>query len=164
MRESDLRKSKILCSIIATFNLHSAEIALSRIINPDSAGKERSRLTKSIVLAVRELALQTEIDSESRDLAAFIVLALEKIAGTIDISVAAWEKRDYWVKADKFRMEWAWSGRLSKIMREALRTDDWNVIAKAAAQVAGKLNKITVSSGNRRGKPWVGAWEVLRDH
>jgi hypothetical protein len=136
---------------------------LSRIINPDSAGKERSHLTKSIVLAVRELALQTEIDSESRDLAAFIVLALEKIAGTIDISVAAWEKRDYWVKADKFRMDWAWAGRLAKIMREGLRDDNWSVIAQAAAQTAEKLSKITVSSGNRRGKPWAGAWNVLKD-
>ena len=35
------------------------ENALSRIINPESSGKERTRLTKAIVLAVRELAQQT---------------------------------------------------------------------------------------------------------
>jgi hypothetical protein len=136
---------------------------LSRIINPDSAGKERNRLSKSIVLAVRELAVQTYPGPESRDLAAFISLALDRIASSIDISVAAWEKRDYWVKADKFRMEWAWAGQVAKKLRSGLKTDDWNVIAQAAALTGQKLNKITVSPGNRLGKPWVGAWNILKN-
>jgi hypothetical protein len=135
---------------------------LTRIINPDSAGKERSHLSKTIVLAVREMVLQSEPGSESRDLAAFIILALERIAATIDVSVAAWEKRDYWVKADKFRMEWAWAGQLAKKMRAGLRKEDWGEIAVMAAQAAQKLNKVSVAPGNRLGKPWVGAWEVLK--
>jgi hypothetical protein len=140
------------------------ENALSRIINPDSAGKERSHLSKAIVLAVRQMALQSEPGIEARDLAAFIVLALERIEGTIDISVAAWEKRDYWVKADKFRLEWTWAGQLAKKMRDGLRTDNWSEIAQVAAQVAQKLNKISVAPGNRLGKPWVGAWDVLKNN
>ena len=136
---------------------------MSRIINPDSAGKERSHLSKAVVLAVREMALQSEPGIESLDLAAFIVLALERIAGTIDISVAAWEKRDYWVKADKFRMEWLWTGQLARKIRDGLRTEDWSDIAQAAAQVAQRLNKVSVAPGNRLGKPWVGAWEVLKN-
>ena len=48
---------------------------MSRVINPDSAGKDRTRLTKAIVLAVRELAKQNEVTEEARDLAAFISLA-----------------------------------------------------------------------------------------
>ncbi|RJP49310.1 MAG: hypothetical protein C4586_07630, partial [Anaerolineaceae bacterium] len=81
---------------------------MSRVINPDSVGKERTRLTKSIVLCIRELAKQAEVTSETKDQAAFIALALQAIADGIDVSVVAWEKRDYWVKADKFRMEWMW--------------------------------------------------------
>lgn len=135
---------------------------MSRIINPDSAGKERTRLTKAVVLAVRELAQQTGPGPESRDLAAFIALALAIISETIEVSVAAWEKRGYWVKADKFRMEWIWAGRQAGKMRQALLEDDWAAVAQAAAQVAQKLNKITVPAGHRLGKPWVGAWEALR--
>ncbi|MDP2994117.1 MAG: hypothetical protein Q8N46_03225 [Anaerolineales bacterium] len=135
---------------------------MSRIINPDSAGKERTRLTKAIVLAVRGLAQQTEPGVETRDLAAFIALALAIVAGTIDISVAAWEKRDYWVKADRFRMDWAWAGHLAEKMRRAVQTDDWGTVAEVAALTAQKLNKITVPAGNRLGKPWVGAWEELK--
>lgn len=138
------------------------ENALSRIINPDSAGKERTRLTKAIVLAVRGLAQQTEPGVETRDLAAFIALALAIVAGTIDVSVAAWEKRDYWVKADRFRMDWAWAAHLAEKMRRAVQTDDWGTVAEVAALTAQKLNKITVPAGNRLGKPWVGAWEELK--
>ncbi|MGA2502973.1 MAG: hypothetical protein ABSG01_02650 [Anaerolineales bacterium] len=136
---------------------------MSRIINPDSAGKERSHLSKAIVLAVREMAIQSEPGTASLDLAAFIALALERIAGTIDVSVAAWEKRDYWVKADKFRMEWAWADQLAKKMRDGLGKGDWIEIAQVAALVAQKLNKVSISPGNRLGKPWVGAWDVLKN-
>ena len=135
---------------------------MSRIINPDSAGKERTRLTKAVVLAVRELARQTDSGIESHDLAAFIVLALSIVAETIDVSVAAWEKRGYWVKADRFRMDWDWAAKLSDKMRIALLTDDWQGVAQVAAQTAQHLNKITIPSGHRLGRPWVGAWNELR--
>jgi hypothetical protein len=135
---------------------------LSRIINPDSAGKERTRLTKAVVLAIRELAQQTGPGVEVRDLAAFIAIALSIISETIDVSVAAWEKRDYWVKADKFRMDWAWSGQLAGKMRIAILADDWPGVAQVAAQVAQKLSKINVPAGHRLGRPWVGAWKELQ--
>jgi hypothetical protein len=135
---------------------------LSRVINPDSAGKERTRLAKTVVLAVRELALRAEPGTEARDLAAYIALSLAAIAGTIDVSVAAWEKRGYWVKADKFRMEWAWTGQLGAKMREAVLAEDWVNVAQVAAQVAQRLNRVTVSPGHRLGRPWTGAWQVLK--
>ncbi len=135
---------------------------MSRVINPDSAGKERTRLTKAVALAVRELAEQSDPGAEARDLAAFIAMALAIIAETIDVSVAAWEKRGYWVKSDRFRMDWAWSGVTAERMGAAVLGDDWVGVAQAAAMTAQKLNKITISAGNRLGKPWVGAWEELR--
>jgi hypothetical protein len=135
---------------------------LSRIINPDNAGKERTHLVKAIVLAIRSLALQTGPGIESRDLASFIALALEIVSGTIDVSVAAWEKRGYWVKADKFRMEWAWTGLQAKKMKVAVQSDDWQAATEVAAFSAQKLNKITVPAGHRLGKPWIGAWEELK--
>ncbi|HXD10162.1 MAG TPA: hypothetical protein VN653_08875 [Anaerolineales bacterium] len=134
---------------------------MSRVINPDSAGKDRTRLTKAIVLAVRELAKQKDVTDEARDLAAFIALALKTIAEGIDVSVAAWEKRDYWIKADKFRMEWMWSGQVADKMKVALFTDDWGTIAMLMPQIAQKFSKIQVSENHRLGKPWVGAYKQL---
>jgi len=135
---------------------------MSRVINPDTAGKERTRLTKAIVLAVREMARLSRPGPEGRDLAAFIAFALAAIAAGIDSTVAAWEKRDYWVKADKFRMEWSWAGETAEKMKRAVRSDDWRTIALLSAQIAQKLNRIKVSDNHRLGKPWVGAWDKLR--
>lgn len=137
---------------------------MSRVINPDSVGKERTRLTKAIVLCIRELAKQTSITSEAKDLAAYIALALQAISAGIDVSVVAWEKRDYWVKADKFRMEWMWAGQLAEKMKAAVLGDDWATIAMLMPQIASRFNKIVVSDNHRLGKPWSGAYTLLALH
>lgn len=137
---------------------------MSRVINPDSVGKERTRLTKSIVLCMRELAKQSNVTRETKDQAAFIALALQAIADGIDISVAAWEKRDYWVKADKFRMEWLWAGHYAARMKEAVLGDDWAAIAALIPMIALKFSKTMVSDQHRLGKPWTGAFTLLVFH
>jgi len=134
---------------------------LSRVIHTDGAGKQRTRLSREVVLSIRELMKQTQPDGVSRDQTAFIALALQEIGGAIDISVDAWEKRGYWVKADRFRMEWAWSGQLGKTMEEAVLSDDWPTVAATAIKVAQKLMAIKIPEHHRLGTPWVGAWEAL---
>ncbi len=134
---------------------------MSPVINPESAGKERTQLTKAIVIAVRELAKQKEVTNEARDLAAFIALALKSISDGIDVSVAAWEKRGYWVKADRFRMDWLWTGQYADKMKTAILAEDWGAVAMLSAQIAQKFGKIVVSENHRLGKPWVGAYRQL---
>jgi hypothetical protein len=135
--------------------------SMSPIINPESAGKERTQLSKAIVLAVRELAKQTDVTYEAKDLAAFIAIALKNISEGIDVSVAAWEKRGYWVKADRFRMEWLWTGSVADKMKVAIFTNDWGTIAMLMPQIAQKFSKIMVSDNHRLGKPWVGSFQRL---
>ncbi len=146
---------------MVTLTLSGEFPSVSPIINPDSAGKERTRFSKAIVLAVGELAKQTDITNEARDLAAFIAIALKSISDGIDVSVAAWEKRGYWVKADRFRMDWMWTGQLAEKMKNALLADDWATIAMLMPQIAQKFSKIEVSKNHRLGKPWVGAYGQL---
>ncbi len=132
---------------------------MSRVINPDSTGKQRTQLSKAIVLAVRELARQKDTGDEARDLAAFIAIALKTISGGIDSSVAAWEKRGYWVKADKFRMDWAWAALIAEKMERAVLSEDWATVATISAQIAQRFGKLQVSENHRLGKPWVGAYK-----
>ncbi len=136
---------------------------MGRVINPESSAKERTQLIRSVVLALRELMRQTETTTETRDLAAYIVLALEAVDKTVETSVAAWEKRDYWVKADRFRMDWAWAGRSSQKMRKALLADDWPAVAMSAALVAEKLKDIELPKRNTLGSPWQGAMTRLQN-
>lgn len=137
---------------------------MSRLIKTDTAGKDRTRLSKAIMLAVRELAKQKDVTAEARDLAAFLALALQTIADGIDESVAAWEKRGYWVKADRFRMEWLWTGQFASKIKDALLKDDWGTIALLMPQIAAKFNKIQIAENHRLGKPWVGSYKRLKDN
>lgn len=136
---------------------------MGRVINPDSSGKERTKLTKSIVKAIRQLMTQTHPDQNTRDLAAYIVLGLEDIFKSIDISVLAWEKRGYWVKADRFRIDWEWTLQFSKQMREALLKEDWAQVALMAAKTAQKFHNVKITMNNRIGDPWVGAYKKLQE-
>jgi hypothetical protein len=135
---------------------------LGRVINPDSIGKERTQLIRAIVLALRELMQQTTTDERTRDLAAFIAIALDTIHQTIDVSVSAWEKRGYWIKADRFRMEWNWTEKYSKELKDAVLVDDWARVAMVAGQIAERLKDVKVPQRNRIGAPWEGAWERLK--
>lgn len=136
---------------------------MSRIYNPDNAGKQRTRLSKEVVLALRELMKQDSPDEASRDLAAFVAIALSQIQKTVEQSVVAWEKRGYWLKADRFRLDWEWSSVLGERMRDAILHDDWHTVALTAAQIGQKLMAVKIPERHRLGKPWVGAWKQLHD-
>lgn len=132
---------------------------MSRIITVEGTGVERTRLTKSIVVALRELMKQKEPDAHSYDLVAYIALALLQIDANIEKTVAAWEKKDYWLKADKFRMQWSWAKGAGEKMGSALENGDWAVIAMQSAMIGQKLFSLKVSDNHRLGTPWVGAWK-----
>jgi len=132
------------------------------LVKTNSVGTQRTRLTKSIVVAIRELMKQKSPDSYTRDYAAYIVLALRAVDDTVERTVTPWEKRDYWVKADKFRMEWQWVKTLGPQLEEALLTEDWAEVAFQAAQIAGKLSSVQVSPRHRLGTPWDDAWKKFQ--
>jgi hypothetical protein len=139
------------------------EEQLSRIINIDGVGKQRKKLSREVVLAIRVLMQQNEISDETRDLAAFIASNLEAIHATIEVTVTPWEKRDFWVKADRFRMEWAWSETYAQEMRAAILEENWPEVAQISVKIADKLNKVKVPKRHRLGEPWHGAWNALSD-
>jgi hypothetical protein len=134
---------------------------LSRVINPNAPGKERNRLKRGIALALRELMKTQETNARTRDIVAFIVLALDGIEKTVDVTTTAWEKRDYWIKADRFRREWEWAGRLVDEMRPIVLAQDWDKIAPFAANLYQYVGNEKISDRHRMGQPWLGAWEEL---
>lgn len=131
------------------------------MINPEGAGKERNLLVRSVVLALRELMQQTEPNQATMDLAAYIAMALSQIDQTVEVSVSAWEKRGYWLKADRFRLDWAWANRLGETMRAAVLDEDWGAVALTAGQVAQRLKDVAVPKRGGVGTPWIGARKRL---
>jgi hypothetical protein len=122
----------------------------------------RSRFTKSIVLAIRNLMGQSQPDASSLDMAAYIVLALEKIAESVDRSAEAWEKRNYWLKADQFRQEYLWIEPSLAVLKPALLAEDWVSLVPELVQVAQRLKNVKIAQNHRIGTPWIGAWDALR--
>ncbi|MFQ5406923.1 MAG: hypothetical protein ACE5FI_00685 [Anaerolineales bacterium] len=138
---------------------------MSRIINPDGVGQQRTRLCKAVMLTLRELAAKQDIDDEARDMAAFISLCLREIYATVDVTVRAWEKRDYWVKADRFRRDWAWSQTKSEAVRQSVLCNDWGELAQLLPEIAAReqLVKIKLPKRNTIGSAWEGAFQRLRE-
>ncbi len=104
---------------------------------------------------------QSEVDSNTYDHVAFIVIMLEAIDDSIERSVFAWEKRGYWLKADRFRQEWRWAGDLGRRMKSALLSENWAEVGAVSAQVVNKLSQVKVPPRHGLGTPWVGAWAKL---
>ncbi|MBQ4512552.1 MAG: hypothetical protein II969_06140 [Anaerolineaceae bacterium] len=136
---------------------------MSRVINSESAGKDRTRLSKVIVIAIRELLRQKEPSDLSRDLIACILMSLDGIYDTVDASVEAWEKRGYWLKADRFRMDWQWTKLLADQMRPLVLSENYGELIPLMVQVLQALDSVKVSDNHRLGTPWVGAWKELTE-
>ena len=134
---------------------------MSRVINSESAGKDRTRLTKIVVIAIRELLRQKEPSDLSRDLIACILMSLDGIYDTVDASVEAWEKRGYWLKADRFRMDWQWTKLLADQMRPLVLAENYGELIPLMVQVLQALDSVKVSENHRLGTPGTGAWAEL---
>ncbi|MCE5209903.1 MAG: hypothetical protein LLG42_16565 [Chloroflexi bacterium] len=135
---------------------------MSRVIQTDTGKKERDRYLKAVVKALRLLMTEQEPGEKSNDLVSFIALALYEVHETIDASVRAWEKRDYWIKADRYRMEWDWCQYYGRDLHMAILKNDWDQIIPLLVKIGQKLQNIKMPQHDRLGTPWLGSWEVLK--
>jgi len=98
---------------------------MSRITNVDGTpATQRNRLRRAIAEILRRLSAKKKIDADSKDMIAFTVAALRAIDESIEKSCAAWEKRDYFLKADRFRREWSWVAPTADRLEDLVVTED----------------------------------------
>lgn len=133
---------------------------MSRVINPENAGRNRTRLLQWIALACAQVMKQRSLEIRS-DEAAFIVAALEEIAAGVEVTTTAWEKRDYWLKADQFRRQWEWTGRSARRLRAAIERGDSSDAVLALTDLAPRLAGVTLPKRLPNELPWKGAHEKL---
>ena len=134
---------------------------MSRLINGTNPSTERNQLRRTVAEALRRLMTKKKIDDESKDLVALIVYALRGIVQGVDQSARAWEKRDYFVKADKFRMEWAWAEKYANRLEMILRGQLWGELPLALAELAPKFSDITITKFVRTEALWQGRYKQL---
>ncbi len=136
---------------------------MSRIINTEGApATRRNRMRRTIAEALRHLMTKQTFDAESKDLTAMIVLALREIDKSIEQTVTAWEKRDYYMKAEQFQREWAWLGPLERMLRTALLEGQYETLPLIFAQLLVQFQDITITKVTRDLSKYEGAFEELR--
>jgi hypothetical protein len=80
----------------------------------------------------------------------------------VDDSVRAWEKRDYWLKADQFRRQWAWAERMSGQVGEAVILNDWGELASLMPEIGQRLGNVKLPKRNTLGELWLGGYDELK--
>ncbi len=139
------------------------EAGVARVFRTQTLAQQRRRLLQMVAQTLRALAAHTGLDAEARDMVAFLILTLRQVMETVDTAASAWEKRDYWLKADQFRRDWDWARRLARALDAALQAEDWTAITQAAAELAGRVAQVRLPRRPRWGAaPWRGAWEAWR--
>ncbi len=144
---------------------------MSRVINPNQPGKLRKQLLRAVAAAraayVGSRPEQRDpaaaVSLEARDQVAFVILSLRQIEATVLRTVEAWEKRDYWLKADRFRLEWAWAGQCAQQLELALAAGEPEEVDKAMEGLARHLAEVPPLQKYLRLEPWRGAWRLLSD-
>lgn len=134
---------------------------MSRVIATDSVGKERRQLRRTIAEALRRLASKKEFDEESQDLTALIVFSLRRLDEGVDRTATAWEKRDYYLKADRFRLEWEWVDQTAYSLETALLLGQWEQVPEILVGLFPKFTDVTIARYTRSPNLWQGCYQRL---
>lgn len=134
---------------------------MSRVINTDSTGKNRSRLMRTCAELLRHLSTKPAIDEEARDMVACLVFSLREIDEGIDASAMVWENRDYWIKAEKLRQRWTWVGLKADELNALIINEEWDQLPMAMVSLLPQFADIKVTRLTRTADTWNGAYERL---
>jgi len=134
---------------------------VSRVISTNSVGKERRQLRRTIAEALRRLARKPQFDTESRDLAALIVFCLRRLEDGVEQTIQAWEKRDYYLKADRFERQWEWVDETAYALESALLLGQWDQVPDVLATLFPRFADITIGRFTRSADVWEGCYDRL---
>lgn len=131
---------------------------MSRVIRSESGSQARMKMLKQVAYALQASMGEEKTQEEQNDLLAFMLAALERVASSVDQSASAWEKRGYWLKADRFRRDWSWVSQSIDSLSAALREEDGGAAAIACSLIAPHIQNIKVPKRMQVQRPWEGAW------
>ena len=134
---------------------------MSRVINTSSVGQERSQLRRTIAEALRRMMRKPKFDQESQDLAALIVFSLRRLERGVEQTATAWENRNYFLKADRFRREWDWIEETSFSLETALLLGQFENVPPILGSLISRFSDITIGRYTRSPELWEGCYQRL---
>ncbi len=134
---------------------------MSRVINTNNPTNVRNHCRRTIAEVLRRLSQKPEIDAEAKDMAATIVYMLREINSSVEQTVSAWEKRDYWMKAERFGREWEWAREAESNFDDVIRNDAWDLLPRLLADLFPMFTDVQVKRMTRSASAWKGAYKKL---
>lgn len=134
---------------------------MSPVINLDSTGKQRNQLMRTAAEILRRLSQKAEIDNDVKDMLAMLVYCFREIESGIDQSAQAWEKRDYWVKAEELRQRWSWPGDMADQIQAMLLDENWAQLPTLLVKLLPRFADIKITKLTRSESMWQGTYERL---
>lgn len=131
---------------------------MGRVINIDSPGKLRTQLMRTSAEILHRLGKKSEIDTETKDMTAFLFYCLREIDTGIEESVVAWEKRDYWIKSEQFRLRWRWVTEATSMLQKTLNQENWEQLPVIMVKLLPYFEDIKVVKYTRNARIWEGSY------
>jgi hypothetical protein len=94
-------------------------------------------------------------------MASLIVFCLRDISVGVEQTVTAWEKRDYWMKAERFLREWEWTGEMAANLEDVIRHEAWDLLPELLADLFPRYSEIQIKTMTRKPDVWKGAYREL---
>lgn len=134
---------------------------MSRVIHVDSPGKRRNQARRSVAEILRYLGRKSVFDDEAKDMAAMLVFLLQEIKATVDESAAAWEKRGYWMKVERFVRDWEWIPEFVANLDDVIRHEAWDLLPELLADLSPHFDDLNIKTMTRKPSDWRGAYARL---
>ena len=135
---------------------------MGRVINLSNPAQRRNQSRRTIAEILRHLMLKRELDEEAKDMAATLVFALRSIAETIEGSTEAWEKRNYYLKADRFRRQWDWVPLFANRLQKLVVSDRWEQLPRELAMLAPYFQDVKITKLTRSPETWQASYRLLK--
>ena len=134
---------------------------MSRLIQIENQTTIRNRNRRSIAEMLRLLMQKPSFDDEAKDMAAAIVLLLREIYEGVEQAAVAWEKRDYWLKAERFMRKWRWTLEMAADMDDVIRHEAWDLLPELWGDLVTKFDDLKIKTMTRDATLWRGAYQRL---
>lgn len=134
---------------------------MGRVINTSSPAKVRNYHRRTIAELLTRLGQKQSVDEETKDMAATIVFSLRTLYEVAEETATAWEKRDYWMKAERFLRQWEWTKELAANLEDVLREEAWDLLPQLMMDLFAQFSDVQVKNLTRKSEIWDGAYAQL---
>lgn len=110
---------------------------------------------------LRHIVERGAIDETVKDMAATIAFCLVEIDAGVHVTAAAWEKRDYWMKAERFMRDWKWAKESAANLDDVLRHEAWDLLPGLLMELMPRFSDIQINKFTRKPIFWEGNYAKL---